>query len=392
MMRRLFQNYDLNGTVVVMRCAIALCRRNRAPASLLSLPASVSFSTAPRSDGKKRVVILGSGWGGFNVAKKLSKAHDRVDVTLISPANHFLFTPLLPGTAVGTLEFRAIQEPVRTLTGVHYLQAKARKIDTDAKQLTCQDIFVGDPFTIDYDELVVCVGSKTNTFGTKGIAENEGRQVFFLKHLYHARQIRNRVLECFERADIPKISDAEKERLLHFIVVGGGPTSVEFVSELHDFITEDVAKWYPDLQSKVQISIVESSDHLLGPFDDSLRNYVKKTFKNRNIDVRTGVAVKAVEKTQREGYHGSHTAAILSNGDYIPFGAMVWSAGLASVKFTNNAPFPLGNNGRILVDGKCRIKGEIPRQGLSVPGTTLILTHARTHTHTHTHTYIPFSP
>jgi NADH dehydrogenase FAD-containing subunit len=67
-------------------------------------------------------------------------------------------------------------------------------------------------------------------------------QVFFLKHLYHARGIRSRVLECFERADMPGISQDERDRLLSFIVVGGGPTSCEFTAELHDFIVEDVAR------------------------------------------------------------------------------------------------------------------------------------------------------
>jgi NADH dehydrogenase FAD-containing subunit len=80
------------------------------------------------------------------------------------------------------------------------------------------------------------MGCKTNTFGTPGVAEREGQDVFFLKHLSHARQIRQRTLECFERACTPGISEAERDSLLSFVVVGGGPTSCEFVTELHDFL------------------------------------------------------------------------------------------------------------------------------------------------------------
>jgi NADH dehydrogenase FAD-containing subunit len=118
---------------------------------------------------KERVLILGSGWGGFNLARKLDKA--KCEVTLVSPANHFLFTPLLPSTAVGTLEFRCIQEPVRTIRDVRYVQAKARSVDLARRSVTCRDIFKDREFEIEYDRLVLAVGNKTNTFGIPGVAE-----------------------------------------------------------------------------------------------------------------------------------------------------------------------------------------------------------------------------
>ena len=232
---------------------------------------------------KPRVVILGSGWGGNRLARMLNK--DIFDVNVVSPANHFLFTPLLPQTTVGSLEFRTIQEPVRTIEGLGgYYQAKARSLDLERRVVKCEDIFCKDRFDLSWDVLVLATGSKTNTFGTPGtlesrstnishshmitptgVMENEGKDVFFLKHLYHARQIRNRVLECFERAAIPNLPESERERLLSFVVVGGGPTSCEFVAELYDFVTKDVAKWYPDLTAK--ITLVEAGPRILGSFD-----------------------------------------------------------------------------------------------------------------------------
>ena len=151
---------------------------------------------------KPRVVVLGSGWGGNKVARYLDKT--KFDVRVVSPANHFLFTPLLPSTAVGTLEFRAVQEPVRTIKGLgKYHQAKAQKLDVENRVVNCRDIFSGDTFDINYDFLVISAGCKTNTFAVPGVTQEQQSTVFFLKHLYHARRIRDRILECFERAASP---------------------------------------------------------------------------------------------------------------------------------------------------------------------------------------------
>jgi len=114
---------------------------------------------------KPRVLILGSGWAGFTLARRLNK--DLFDVRVISPANHFLFTPLLPSTAVGTLEFRAIQEPVRTIKGLgHFYQAKARDINEEKRIVTCEDLYKGVKFDVAYDYLVIAAGMKSNTFNT----------------------------------------------------------------------------------------------------------------------------------------------------------------------------------------------------------------------------------
>ena len=112
-----------------------------------------------------RVENLGSGWAGFTLARRLSKS--LYDVRVISPANHFLFTPLLPSTAVGTLEFRAIQEPVRTINGLgQYYQAKARTLDMEKRVVTCEDLYKGVKFDVNYDYLCIAGGMKSNTFDT----------------------------------------------------------------------------------------------------------------------------------------------------------------------------------------------------------------------------------
>ncbi|GMI01190.1 hypothetical protein TrVE_jg7632 [Triparma verrucosa] len=286
-------------------------------------------------DKGERIVVLGTGWGGFNLAQNLPT---NTNLSVISPSNHFVFTPLLPSTAVGTLEFRAIQECVRTLPSVsNFYQAKAISIDFEEKTILCRDIWdhtdaKPSTFTVPYDSLVLSMGVKTNTFSTPNVSSREGKEVFFLKHLHHARSIRNRTLEMFEIAALPSTSDREKRRLLSFIIVGGGPTSCEYASELHDFITRDLATLYPDLLPYVRVTLVEASNHLLGPFESSLRTYVLGLFKSRA------------------------SKAVLSSGESLEFGTMVWSAGLSPVRLTSTLSIPKTPSGRILTDNNLVVK------------------------------------
>lgn len=204
--------------------------------------------------------------------------------------------------------------------------------------------------------MVISVGVKTNTFGIETIQEGNG--IYFLKHLFHARNIRNNIIDSFEKAEIPDMSDAERKRLLSFVVVGGGPTSCEFVAELHDFLKHDVSRLYKELLPFVSITLVEAGPALLGPFDRALQNYAQGLFKKRDIDVRLGTAVTGVEDFDGEGYRYPARRAILSDGTSIEFGTMVWSAGLAPVKFTDTLDLPRHErNKRILTDEYLRVKG-----------------------------------
>ena len=191
---------------------INYCRRLGLYSSVSNVSSRQLSCTAALASNKEKIVILGTGWGGFRVAKDLDK--NQYDVTVISPRNHFLFTPLLPSTSVGTLEFRCVQEPVRTITGLHYHQAQANKIDFEGQSISCTDVYShyqeGKPLTdkreinfdVTYDKLIIAVGTKSNTFGVPGLTSQEEERmgtsgtnknnVFFLKQLRHSRSIRNR--------------------------------------------------------------------------------------------------------------------------------------------------------------------------------------------------------
>lgn len=290
------------------------------------------FSNLSSTEKKPRVAIIGSGWAGYRCARDIDK--NKYEVILVSPRNYFLFTPLLPSTAVGTLEFRCIQESVRLIKNIHYYQSICNQIDFNKNILTCVDYFNKDfTFTIDYDILIYSIGCETNTFNIKNVYNN--KHVFFLKQLSDSRDIRNRLIECFERASIdhnnlmktnnPKL-ELERKRLLTFIIVGGGPTSVEFAAELYDFIIKDVSKCYKELIPFINIKLIEASGQIMGSFHKSLAEYTEKLFKKRKIDVITNISIKEIKEN----------ISILSNGAEIPFGLMVWSTGIKPVELTNS--------------------------------------------------------
>ena len=343
-----------------------LLARAYSSASSPCLLARAYSSASPNVNKEEKIVILGTGWGGYTAARLLADSPSlrSSKITVVSPSNHFLFTPLLPSSAVGTLEFRAIQEPVRSIKNINYFQAKAREVDFINQTILCDGMAWHadkdpDVFKVKYDRLIIAAGVKTNTFGTPNIDEREGKEIFFLKHLHHARAIRDRTIEMFEASALPGTSDNEKKRLLSFVVVGGGPTSCEYAAELHDFLAEDLQRLYPELVPFVKITLVEAGGALLGPFDKSLRDHVARLFKKRDITVKLDTAVKGVELYRDHEFRHEATQAVLSDGSKLSFGTMVWSAGLKPVRFTQQFSTEMkSKGGRILTDKFLRVKHE----------------------------------
>ncbi|KAG0071263.1 FAD/NAD(P)-binding domain-containing protein [Linnemannia elongata] len=327
-----------------------------------------------RSVGKTqgRVMILGSGWGGFKLLRDMDK--NAYQVVAVSPRNHFLFTPLLASTSVGTLEFRCITEPVRGYTrNVEYHQAWCDSVDFEQSKVDCTlnlstvpATHITDPTThtlkqitnnqknqlsLNYDHLIIAVGSYSNTFNIPGVKEH----AFFLKEVSDARKIRSRVLECFERAEMSR-SDEERNGLLHFAVVGGGPTGVEFSSELHDFIREDCSRLFPGLMNHVTLAVYDVAPTILANFDKSLSEYCMTKFKRSGIEVRTGTVVERVEDGK----------LVLKDGKQIPFGCLVWSTGLTENPMTASLENKVlkSKSKRILTDPYLRV---LDNEGKVIP-------------------------
>lgn len=285
-----------------------------------------------RKDGKERVVVLGSGWAGYALARTLSpKTSDRI---LISPRSHFVFTPLLASTSVGTLEFRAAIEPVRRLGLSEFHQAWVRDVDFERKVIQVEpntrddvaartDVTVkggqNPNYEIPYDKLVLSVGCFSQTFGVEGVTEN----ACFLRDVGDARVIRLRVLQAFEKAALPTTPDEERTKLLHFAVVGGGPTGIEFAAELHDLVHDDLSKLYPQLMKFVAITIYDIAPKVLPMFDQNLASYATEMFRRQGIKVKTE---HHLERIRREGDH--LLIRMKEEPEEVGAGVVVWSTGL----------------------------------------------------------------
>jgi len=291
---------------------------------------------------KPRVVILGSGWGSFRFLRNLDKS--KYEVTVVSPRNHFLFTPLLASTTVGTLDFRSIIQNVRSSKkDLHFYQAHCTAIDFNSKQLTCVE--KENVFQLPYDKLVIGVGCKNHTFGIPGVEEH----AYFLKELHHARAIRSKIIECFERASLPNKKSEERVKLLHFVIVGGGPTSVEFAAELSDFLWQDVGRYFPEVPlAEVKLTLLEAGHHILSMFDKRLVDKAIRNLAKRGVTVRTDCGVRGVTE---KGVH-------LSDGTYMDCGMVIWSTGVGPRALVEGfTTIRQSRQHRILVDDHLRVPG-----------------------------------
>lgn len=301
-------------------------------------------------DDKPRVVVLGSGWAGCRLMKGLdTKAYD---VVCVSPRNHMVFTPLLASTCVGTLEFRSVSEPIgriqpaiSTAPGSYFFLANCTGVDPDNHLVHCETVTDGSSslepwkFKIAYDKLVVALGAEASTFGIHGVNEN----AIFLREVHHAQEIRRKLLLNLMLSDVPGISEEEKRRLLHCVVVGGGPTGVEFSGELSDFIMKDVRQRYAHVQDYIHVTLIEANE-ILSSFDDRLRRYATKQLTKSGVRLVRGV-VKDVK---------SHKI-ILSDGTEVPYGLLVWSTGVGPSPFVRSLHLPKSPGGRIGVDEWLRV-------------------------------------
>ncbi|KAL0370214.1 UNVERIFIED_CONTAM: Internal alternative NAD(P)H-ubiquinone oxidoreductase A1, mitochondrial [Sesamum angustifolium] len=298
-----------------------------------------------KGDEKPRVVVLGSGWAGCRLIKDIdTKIYD---VVCVSPRNHMVFTPLLASTCVGTLEFRSVAEPIGRIQpaisrepGSYFFLANCTGVDFQNHQIHCQTVTEGvetlDPwnFKVAYDKLVIASGAQASTFGIKGANEH----ATFLREVHHAQEIRRKLLLNLMLSDVPGIADEEKRRLLHCVVVGGGPTGVEFSGELSDFIQKDVHQRYAHVKDYIHVTLVEANE-ILSSFDDRLRKYAVKQLTKSGVRLVRGI-VKDVQAEK----------IILSDDTEIPYGVLVWSTGVGPSAFVNSLEIPKAPGGRIGID------------------------------------------
>nr|XP_009402350.1 PREDICTED: internal alternative NAD(P)H-ubiquinone oxidoreductase A1, mitochondrial-like isoform X2 [Musa acuminata subsp. malaccensis] len=331
----------------------------------------------PTKPGEKpRVVVLGTGWAGCRFLKGLDAK--LYDIVCISPRNHMVFTPLLASTCVGTLEFRSVAEPVgriqSALAGApdsYFYLANCTGIDTDKHEVHCESVpgtgLPYDPyrFKVAYDKLVIAAGADPLTFGIKGVREH----AMFLREVHHAQEIRRKLLLNLMLSESPGISEEEKKRLLHCVVIGGGPTGVEFSGELSDFIMRDVRQRYSHVKDHIQVTLIEvrtasasridvydlerscrsflfseQANEILSSFDIGLRQYATNHLTKSGVRLVRGVVKEVLPEK-----------ILLSDGSCVPYGLLVWSTGVGPSEFVKSLDLPKAPGGRIGVDEWLRV-------------------------------------
>eukprot|EP00842_Homolaphlyctis_polyrhiza_P000466 jgi/Hompol1/141/HPOL_002450-RA len=318
---------------------------------------------------RPRLVVLGTGWAATTIAKSLRKS--AFETIVVSPTNYFTFTPLLPEATTGTVEVRSLVESIRKIcrrSGAHYFQGSAQDVDFDRKL-----VHVSDPsnnqYLMPYDKLAfsVCLNrsdelirfmikARNETYSIPGVTEH----VHFLKSINDARKIRETLMHNFESASVPSLSQEERNRLLSFVIVGGGPTGVEFAAELFDFLNQDLIKYFPDLlKSSVRVTLIQGAEHILNTFDEAISSYAENRFKRQNIDIITSAFVVSVEK-DKIIYKTKDASTGVFHVHEIPYGLCVWSTGIGMHELTKKLAArlePQQHVRALSVDSHLRVKG-----------------------------------
>lgn len=293
------------------------------------------------SDAVKRphVVVIGGGFGGLAAVRALKRAD--VDITLIDRHTYNTFQPLLYQVATASLNpgditwflraVRATQDNVRFLRGTVLSMSHDEQV-----------IVLDGNVTVRYDYLVIACGVTANFFGIPGAAEHS-------LPLYRRSQslaLRDRMFAALEDS---AMNDGDRE--LRMIVVGGGATGVETAGALAEMRNMDMPVTYPEIPiSNVQITLVEMSPNVLGPFHPSLRDYAANALEKRGVDLRLGTAVKEVRAdgvlVERDGQQ-----------EFLESGIVVWASGVTVHESVAGWGLPQGRGGRIEVDGHQRVRG-----------------------------------
>ncbi len=278
---------------------------------------------------KKKIIVIGCGFGGLQFVKHLKK--DTYDILIIDKVNHHQFQPLFYQVAASQIEPATISFPLRKifqnrkdvrirLTNVEALNEKKKVIETSIGEFP-------------YDYLVIATGSKTNYFNNNQIEENS----LSLKSTFQAMTIRNKTLMNFEKI----LYEKNREGLYNIVIVGGGPTGVELAGAFAEMKKEVIPKDYPNIiPSKVNVYLLEGSNHTLSAMSPYAQKYSEKYLLKMGVIVKTGVLVKQ--------YNGK--IVTLSNGETIFSENVIWSAGVKGNAIGGLPDDVLKPSGRIKVN------------------------------------------
>ncbi len=266
----------------------------------------------------KKILILGGGFGGINVLKSIQnkfKKEPNVRISLVSQDNYFLYTPMLPQVSSGLIHPSDITIPIRTLCKqAEFYQATISSIDFEQKLVTITRTFDGKVHALDYDYLILALGSNTNFYDYKNIEEH----AFVIKTVEDAISIHNQIIHMLESA--AQTSDVEfKKKLMTFTVVGGGFAGVETMGEINQLVRDSVKNFYPSIgEENISMNLVTSKEFILPELGQKLGKDAGKYLRKAGVNIITNtLAVDAGEDFVQ-----------LDNNKKIPCMTLIWAAGI----------------------------------------------------------------
>ena len=296
---------------------------------------------------RRRVVIVGGGFGGLTAARELR--HAEVDVTLVDPMSHHLFQPLLYQLACGGLSTgecaTSIRASVKHDGNVSVLMAKATGVDVERRQ-----VILDRGERLDYDSLIMACGAQTSYFGN-----DEWQDVSYgLKTLADAVQLRNRIYGSFEEAERAE-DPAAREQWLTFVVIGGGPTGVELAGELAVITRHTMNGFFTTIQpSQTRVILLDAGERVTAAFSEKLSGKVARYLADLGVTVREGARVTAIDA---DGV----TVQIAGEEQRIAAKTVIWAAGVQAAGFAATLAEACGAEtdraGRVKIDATLTVPG-----------------------------------
>ena len=296
------------------------------------------------SGGRKRVLVVGGGFGGMYTARHLERRlpAGAAEILLVNPENFMLYTPLLPEAAAGTIEPRHVVVPLRrVLRRTRLVIGRATSVDAERRTCTVQPP-EGEPRVLTWDRLVLAPGSVSRVPPIPGLAEYARG----FKTLPEGIYLRNHVLRQLELADASDDA-AERVRRCTFVVVGAGYAGTELVAELQ-VLTTRALRAYPGLRPRdVRWVLADVAQAILPELGGELGRIALRTLRQRGVEVRLATAVKEVGPDWVR----------FSDGEEIPTRTFVWTAGVTPNPLAARAGLPTDDKGRLLVDQYLAVRG-----------------------------------
>ena len=290
-----------------------------------------------------RVLILGGGFAGLYAARNLQRLMGKkAAIEVVNRENYFVFQPLLPEVAGGAISAVNAVSPLRFLTREIFIRkAEVDSINPEAQTVTVFQGVQRRPTVLEYDHLIIALGSGSDLSRTIGLSEH----AFTMKTLSDARRLRAHVIERLEHADITRLPEVKKGALT-FTVIGGGFSGIETVGEIKELIDRSL-RYYPNINaSEIRVVVLEFADRILNEMPESLAAYAQNKLNERGIEVQLGVGVAEATGTQ----------LVTTTGEVIDTRTIVATIGNTPAPVVAKMPLTL-EQGRILVRRDFRADG-----------------------------------